>query len=158
MDRYKEMLNYVRDIYYHDQVNWNVALGAMFLLVVYVLWLRYYNKEAEWGWYDLLPRGRGKMLRRARRNYVKLQAIDDFVHMVEERVHQGIYTRAEAKELYREAKKTWPIKDLFPNKELLKEAIRHRKAADIHAPVPLPDANVKTGESVFKRKPRLVKA
>ena len=80
------------------------------------------------------------MLRRARRNYVEQQMVDDFVNAIEERVYNGIITREEAKEVYRKLKQSFPIRDLFPSPELLKEAIKHRKAAGIHAPVPLPEA------------------
>lgn len=81
------------------------------------------------------------MLRKKRREFVEQQAIDDFVNSVEERVYHGAYTREEAKEVYRRFRQVFPrVRDLFPSTELLKEAIRRRREAGIHDPVPLPDA------------------
>lgn len=81
-----------------------------------------------------------KMLRTVRREHVEQQAIDDFVSAIEERVYNGTYSRDEAKELHRKLKLAFPVRDLFPNPELLKEAILRRKALGIHDPVPLPPA------------------
>jgi hypothetical protein len=92
----------------------------------------------KWEWLDFIPRRRGRMLRRARREYVKKMAVDGFVDRVEENVSNGTFTRDEAKELYRELRKCFPIRDLFPSPQLLKEAIKRRLAAKIHEPVPLP--------------------
>jgi hypothetical protein len=93
--------------------------------------------------FEGLPKRRGKMLRRQRREYVKTLAVDDFVDRVEERVYNGTITREEAKELYRDFKKCFPVKDLFPSPELLKEAIKRRLALGIHTPVELPDKKAK---------------
>lgn len=93
------------------------------------------------------------MLRRARREFIKKQAVDDFVDRVEERFFQGIYTDAERKELYRDIKKCFPIRDVFPSPELLKEAINKRRALGIHNPVPLPDWKEKARPKHMFEKP-----
>lgn len=115
-------------LYYINPLGWNLTLGVGLLLTGYVLpsW-----RTTKWG--------QDRMARQARTQSVEAQAIEDFVHSVEERVASGDYTREEAKELYRKAKKAWPSSDLYPSTELLKEAIDKRMTSGDHAPVQLPD-------------------
>jgi len=121
-------------IYQNDMMNWNIALGAIVCFILYVI----YVKKAD-EWYNHLPRRRGKAMRRSRRDFVRQDAIDALVNHIEERVYQGEYSREEAKELYRDAKKVWPIRDLFPSPERLKEDIRRRLLVlKDTGPVPLP--------------------
>lgn len=93
------------------------------------------------------------MLRRARRNWVRQDAIDAFVNHVEERVYAGVFSRKEASELYRDARKYWPVKDLFPSPERLKEDIKYRIANQVHAEVPLVDKKEKARPKHMFEKP-----
>lgn len=139
-------------VYSHDSTNWNVALGAIVCMGLYTLYVRYMNKGELWGAYELLPRRRGKAMRRARRDFIRSDTIDALVDHIEKRVFQGDYTRKEAKELYREARKAWEIKDLFPNPDLLKENINKRlQKTEDYAPVPLPGVT-KEVKSMFSGK------
>lgn len=153
-------INFATTTYYHDQVNWNVALGVIVLMLMYAMWHTY--QESDNGErYSQLPLRRGqKMRRRARREYVRRQAIDAFVDYVEERVFHKEFTRAEASELYRDARKYWPVRELFPSPELLKENIKRRLAATSkNQPVSFPDKEEKVKVPMFKGKPtKLVKA
>lgn len=134
MERYYEALRYLQG---HPEAV--IVLGVLALAIVMALpWWKVDSEE----WLDFIPRMKGRRMRRYRKNYVDQQAIDDFTHSVEERVYQGIYSREEAKELYRKLKHAFPIRDLFPNPELLKENIKKRRALQIHAPVPLPDSDI----------------
>lgn len=127
----------VLSIYYSNQIGWHLLLGVAG--VALLLW--YTQEEQEW--WNAIPKRRGRMLRRARRNWVRQDAIDAFVNHVEERVYARIYSRKEASELYRDARKYWPVKDLFPSPELLKENIRKRLAAHNNEAVPLVDKKEK---------------
>jgi hypothetical protein len=120
----------VIEVYQANQLVYVTALGGLLLAYFVYLW-----KENEHQWWNLIPRRRGRAMRRARRNWVRQDAIDAFVNHVEERVYAGVYTRKEASELYRDARKYWPVKDLFPSPERLKEDIKRRLAAHIHEPV-----------------------
>lgn len=152
MNEVKEWFEY---IYYHDQESWNVAIGITFLALAYELGRRLWQKKVNW--WDNSPRRRGKFMRRARRDYIRSDTIDALVDHIEKRVAQGDYTRKEAKELYREARKAWEVKDLFPNPNLLKEDIKARIAKHVNDPVPLPDKTPK--KPMFSGKPtRLAKA
>ncbi len=139
MESLKETLNTAQQLYVNNPMGWNFALLAVMagLCYAYAPWEKLDKQE----WLTFTPHRRGKMLRRARRRFVEAQAIDDCVNAIEERVYAGVYTRDEAKELYRNLKKVWPVRDLFPCGEALKEAIRHRMEAKIHEPVKLPDTN-----------------
>lgn len=130
-----------------------MVLGALCLMLLYYLW----SAQENWEWLDFIPHRRGKRMRKHRRDYVDMQATDDFVNAVEERVYSGIYTREEAKELYRKIKLLFPIRNLFPAPELLKENIKKRLASGTHAPVPLPDAIIKAPPKHAFDKPKLVK-
>lgn len=155
-----ETFEWIKAVYYNDQTNWNIALGALVLMVGFALYLNLLNKGESWGWWDYQPRRRGKAMRRARRDFIRSDTIDALVDHIEKRVAQGDYTRKEAKELYREARKAWEVRDLFPNPELLKEDIKRRlQKTEDYAPVPLPDAAPKASKGMFSGKPtRLVKA
>jgi hypothetical protein len=154
-----ETFEWIKAVYYNDQTNWNIALGALVLMVGFALYLSLLNKGESWGWWDYQPRRRGKAMRRARRDFIRSDTIDALVDHIEKRVSQGDYTRKEAKELYREARKAWEVRDLFPNPELLKENIKRRlQKTEDYAPVPLPDAP-KASKGMFSGKPtRLAKA
>lgn len=118
------------EVYQTNPLAWVLTLGVLVAVYFYHCW-----KENEFQWWNLIPRRRGKAMRRARREWVRRDAVDAFVSHVEERVYAGIYTRKEASELYRDARKYWPVKDLFPSPERLKEDIKRRLAAHIHEPV-----------------------
>lgn len=120
-------------IYYANQLGWHLLLGAACVGVLY-----WWTQE-EHNWWNHIPRRRGRMLRRARRNWVRQDAIDAFVNHVEERVYAKVYSRKEASELYRDARKYWPVKDLFPSPERLKEDIKQRLARHQNEAVTLPD-------------------
>lgn len=126
------------EAYYDNPLAYVSALGVLVLVYFYHQW-----KENEFQWWNLLPRRRGRTMRRARRNWVRQDAIDAFVSHVEERVYAKIYSRKEASELYRDARKYWPVKDLFPSPELLKKDIEYRLKNQAHEAVPLPDKKEK---------------
>lgn len=126
-------------LYQANPEGW-LVLGVL-VVIALLLCLPWRRNTTGLSHLDFSPKRRGKMLRKKRREYVEQQAIDDFVNSIEERVYHGAYSREEAKEIYRMFKNAFPrSRDLFPSGELLKEAIRHRKALNIHAPVELPDA------------------
>jgi len=83
----------------------------------------------------LLPRWRGYMIRKARREHVKVILIDKFVDDVEEAILSGEISREEAIETYRDLKKCFPIPDLYPSSERLKEDIQRRMSSGMHEPV-----------------------
>lgn len=124
-------------VYSADRLNWDAALGAVILMGVYALMHKHLSWN-KWNYWEVIPRLRGKAMRRARRNYVRSSAVDGFVGIVEERVYQGEYTRDEAREIYRDLKKAFPIHDLYPSPALLKENIKQRLARKNNDPVPLP--------------------
>lgn len=148
METLNEVINY---IVVRPEV---VVLGVSSSILLGYVWL----SQETWEWLDFIPHRRGKRMRRHRRDYVDMQATDDFVNAVEERVYAGIYTREEAKELYRKMKLLFPIRNLFPAPELLKEAIKKRKANGVHEPVKLPDADIPAAPRHAFDKPKLVKA
>lgn len=86
---------------------------------------------------------RGKMIRKARLEHIKIFLIDKFVSDVEDAFLNGDITREEAVEVYIDLKKSFPIPDLFPATEALKENIRTRMAGPLHLPVDLPDKKMK---------------
>lgn len=129
-------------IYLHDKLNWDVALGAVVLMGVFTI-IHLLPVTPDWGWFSFAPKRRGRNMRKARRDFIRSDTIDALVDHIEKRVFQGDYTRKEAKELYREAKKAWQVKDLFPNPELLKENITKRLAKKQNDPAPLPGKTVR---------------
>jgi hypothetical protein len=147
--------------YYHDQFVWNVVVIIIMIAAlgsVSFPELKLWGKNLE----DMLgyiPRRRGKNMRRARRDFIRSDTIDALVDHIEKRVAQGDYTRKEAKELYREARKAWEIKDLFPNPQLLKENIQKRINSGANNPVPLPGSTMKEKKLSFSRnRPVVAKA
>lgn len=141
--------------YYSNVLGWDITLGVLVILAM-IKWPQITSVE-EGGWWNFHPRGRGKMLRRARRNYVRSMIIDELVSIIELRVFNGEITRNEAKELYRDARKYWPVKDLFPAPELLKENIKKRRASGTHSPVSLPDPLPKAKHAFEKAAAKLPK-
>lgn len=137
----------ILNTYYANELGWNLLSGAVVIAIVVLL-----SRETH-EWWNHIPRRRGKMLRRARRNWVRQDAIDAFVNHVEERVYAEVYTRKEASELYRDARKYWPVKDLFPTPELLKENIKARLARHQNEPVALPDRKEKVRPKHMFEKP-----
>lgn len=134
---------------YRVAIDVGVGLAAVGITILCVDKLA--TKEA--GWAFSLPRRRGRMIRKKRRQYVESLATYDFVDKIEERVYQGAITREEAKELYVMMKRLFPIRELFPSPELLKEAIKKRRHSGINDPVPLPPddpAEVKKGAAFVK--------
>ena len=132
--------NSLYDIYAMNPLGWNIAMGvAVLIAMAYVPNWRTDNGD----WLSFVPRRRGKMLRRERLRYVQSQAVDILVSGVEERVYSGEFTREEARDIYRDFKKCFPIRDLFPSPELLKDAIKRRRASHQHDPVALPDITPK---------------
>jgi len=127
-------------IYNYNPAGWDAALGAAVLIAGFTYFQRRLDgMRNAWGVFDYAPRRRGRAMRRARRDFIRSDTIDALVDHIEKRVAQGDYTRKEAKELYREARKAWQVKDLFPNPELLKENIQKRLVKHVNDPVPLPD-------------------
>lgn len=86
----------------------------------------------------IAPRWRGMMIRKERREYVHVFLIDKFVSDIEDAVSFGDISREEASEAYRDLKKCFPIKDLYPSVETLKENILSRQSSGVNAPVDLP--------------------
>lgn len=126
------------EVYQTNPLAWVLTLGVLVTVYFYHCW-----KENEFQWWNLIPRRRGRAMRRARREWVRRDAIDAFVNHVEERVYADIYTRKEASELYRDARKYWPVKELFPSPELLKKSIDYRLKNQVHKDVPFPDRKEK---------------
>lgn len=105
------------------------------------------------GWWNYAPRKyrRGKaMHRKARRDYVFNLLTQDFVDSVEQRVYHAEITRSEATELYRSMKLVFPIRNLFPNPELLKEKIKNRLGK--HIQPNFPDKKEKPKHAFEKRR------
>lgn len=136
-------------IYNTNALAWDILI-AMLVLGTYLAFPSRFRIHSE-GWASLRPRGRKKMLRRARRNFVRAMIIDELVSNVEEKVYGGIITRKEASEIYRDARKYWPVKELFPSPELLKENIQKRMASGQHTPVVLPDGKEKPKTAWVRR-------
>src|SRR6185312_9802674 len=123
----------------YNPLGWSILLGV--LLILAMAYLPYWGNTGE---SFVSPKVRGKkMLRRQRRNYVRSMIIDELVNIIELRVFNNEISRAEAKELYRDARKYWPVKDLFPAPQLLKENVQKRLASKTHEPVPLVDKKPK---------------
>lgn len=143
MEMFTKTADWMQQIYLHDKANWDVALGALILIGIFSaiyhgLQPTLQVRDTSVGWLDFAPRRRGKNMRKARRDFIRSDTIDALVDHIEKRVAQGDYTRKEAKELYREARKAWHVKDLFPSPELLKENIKKRLASKQNDPVSLP--------------------
>lgn len=135
------------DVYRANELGWD-AVGLLLVLLI-LAWLSQFSNS---DWLNSIPRRRGKTMRRARRNYIRSDFIDGAVHYIEERVYDNVYSREEAKEIYRDLKKCFPVRDFFPSPELLKENIRRRIASGTHAPVALPDKKeVKNSFSKFAK-------
>lgn len=84
------------------------------------------------------------MLQRERRKYVDVVVTDAFVSSVEDMVASDSITRKEASDTYRRLKQLFPIRDLFPSPEALKENIRRRlQLLKQEGPMPLPDRKAK---------------
>lgn len=84
------------------------------------------------------------MLKRERRKYVDHVVTDAFVSSIEDMVASNALTRQEASETYRRMKQLFPIRDLFPSTEALKENIRRRLTVlKQEGAMPLPDRKVK---------------
>lgn len=127
----------VVEVYNYNPDGWYV-LGVCIVATLVLGWLWPSRDES---WLNANPKRRGKMLRKKRREFIEQQAIDDFINALEERTYQGAYSKDEKVELLRKFKQAFPrVRDLYPSPELLKEAIRRRKEAGIHKPVPLPGA------------------
>lgn len=124
-------------VYYGNELGWNLLLGAVVIAFAVLM-----SRETH-EWWNHLPRRRGRTMRRARRDWVRRDAIDALVNHVEERVYAEIYTRKEASEIYRDARKYWPVKELFPSPELLKKNIEYRLKNQVHKDAPLPDRKEK---------------
>jgi len=111
-------------------INQNAVLVGGSCIIAFTAWFTVGRADDIW---------RGMMHRKARRDYVKVLATDDFVDRIEQRVMDGEFTREEATELYVALKRCFPIRDLFPATRWLKENIRRRLNGEAHKPVPLPD-------------------
>ncbi len=139
-------LGNLQDIYHANELGWD-AVG-LFLILLLLAGLSHIQSRE---WLNYIPHRRGRVMRRARRDYVRTSTIDEIVNVIEERVYQGTYTREEAKELYRDLKKCFPVRDFFPNPEVLKDNIKKRRASGIHAPVALPGSEKKEVKKAFSR-------
>jgi hypothetical protein len=144
----------VLHFYRQFEVATDIGVGLILLAIMFLCVDKLFTKEA--GWLLAGPRRRGRMIRKARRQYVDQLATYDFVDKIEERIYQGAITRAEANELYRKMKQLFPIRNLFPSPELLKENIDKRLRKGTHAPVPLPDQSEAVPE--VKKGAKFVKA
>lgn len=117
----------------HDAVVW---VGVLFILIAVSFASQ--RTEPAW-WVHFKPRSynRGKrMLRRARREFVDNLVAQEFVDTVEMHVYNGEITRQEATECYRRMKRLFPIRNLFPNPELLKENIKKRLGKHVTPTLP----------------------
>lgn len=83
------------------------------------------------------------MVRRERREYVRILLTDMFVSCIEEAVIDGVISREEANEQYRDLKKVYPIPNLYPAIEILKANIKSRMASGVNAAVDLPVVKTK---------------
>lgn len=151
MEQLWSAINYA---YQHDKLTWDIALVVAFLASAYTAGHFLRKKEptgkkvlTEWELLSLFkPRRRGmKNMKKARINFIESLIIDDFVDAVEKRVFSEELSRTEATKLYQKMKRLFPVRDLFPSPELLKETIKRRLGT--HEPVPLPGS-----EPAFKRK------
>jgi hypothetical protein len=125
--------------YGRNEVAVDITVGVVLICIIILVVDKLLTKEA--GWLMSKPRRRGRMFRKQRWEYVKNLATYDLTDKIEERVYQGAITREEARELYRMMKQLFPVRNMFPAPELLKENIKKRRASGTHDPVPLPDAS-----------------
>lgn len=140
----EKYFNFIEGMFGPDYRVIVLVLAAVLVVGAGLATVLRWREGSDWYWKNVIPFGRGKMSRRrARRNYVRRDAIDHLVHYVEEKVFHGEYARSEANELYRDARKYWPVKELFPSPVLLKENIKARLARGLNVPVPLPDITKK---------------
>jgi len=139
MEYINDGLNY---LYAHqDAVFTAGVVTAVFLLILP------WNKT---GWFDwLILYRRGRMKKKERRELVVLQAVDDFVDAIEERVADESISRTEATELYVMLQRAFPIKSLFPSNQWLKDSIRSR--LNNHVTPKLPDKKEKKGRNIFAK-------
>ena len=125
-----------------------MAVGAMCIIVGCTFYVDQYN----WEWVNFIPGHRGRMMKKARRDYVLGKASDGFTSLIMDWLMAEELTQEEASELYRLLKQAYPNKSLFPSEVLLKEAINKRLLAGVHAPVELPKEKTKR-KSLFEKLP-----
>lgn len=118
----------IQTIYDYNPAGWGTLGVVLITLVGYGL-----------GRINLRETMRGIKMRQKRREFIRSDTIDALVEHVQKRTLAGDYTAEEAQELYRDARKLWPSKDLYPIPEMLKENIQKRLANHVNDPVPLPD-------------------
>jgi hypothetical protein len=99
-------------------------------------------------WNAIRSRIRGKKMKKERRQFVEDHLTDMFTSDIEDCVIDGTISREEASEIYLKLKKCFPIRNLFPSVDPLKERIQKRLKSHTHAVVDLPDSV----EPVKKRK------
>ncbi len=92
----------------------------------------------------ILSYWRGSMIRKARRDHIRVLLVDKFVSDIEDAILSGEISREEAIDAYLDLKKSFPIPDLFPATERLKENIQKRIASGVHAPVEFTPPKLKT--------------
>lgn len=124
-----------------------MAVGALCTVIVCTCILDEYN----WGWVNIIPGHRGRMMKKARWDYVLGKASDKFTSDIMDWLMEEEVTTEEANELYRLLKQALKSKSLYPSEVLLKEAIQKRIASGVNAPVPLPE-KVKR-KSLFEKLP-----
>lgn len=135
----------------HDAVMW-IGVTLILLLTLAA------SQKTEPVWQAYRPKGynRGKrMLRRARRDFVDNLVSQEFVDTVEMHVYNGQITRQEATEIYRRMKQLFPIRNLFPNPELLKENIRKRLGTHVTPNLPDKKPTVRP-KNLFDNSPKRV--
>lgn len=133
--------------------------GALWVGCVIILMLTLAaSHKSEPGWLAYRPKGynRGKrMLRRARQEHVINLVTQEFVDSVEMKVYHGEITRTEATEVYRRMKQLFPIRNLFPSTELLKENIKKRLGKHIEPNLPGKVVKVRA-KNLFDNSPKRV--
>jgi hypothetical protein len=123
-----------------------IVVGTLLITAAAVFTADNYN----WGWLNIIPGHRGRMMKKARWDYVLGKASDKFTSDIMEWLQEEELNQAEAAELYRLLKQALPNKNLFPSEVLLKAAIQKRITAGIHTPVELPKVKV-TRKSLFEK-------
>ena len=138
-----ETVNGLKNLLMTDQgfVFFVICVAA---LVLYFL----YPKGEGLEWLDSKPKRRGKAMRAERRKYVEYLATEGMVSYVEDLVATEQITRAEAREIYLKLKRSFPIRDLFPSVEALKEGIKRRLLTKTHHPIPSPLPDLKPKEKL----------